>query len=99
MAELKPCPFCGGKPELIDNSGERFYINNVSSRPGRTLLRIETHPKGTRRTMVNYYVFLVMDWKVHCSTKDCFARNLNKHYPSREEAIESWNRRWSDGRG
>jgi hypothetical protein len=98
MNELKPCPFCGGKPEFIDNSGEHYNKNNVSARPGRTFLRRETVSRGSRRTMVNYYVYLVKDWQVHCSTKGCFARNLNKHFHSKEEAIEAWNRRAEDGK-
>lgn len=98
MAELKPCPFCGGKPEFIDNSGEYYYKNNVSSRPERTLLGRETRPYGSRGKMVNYYVYKVVDWQVHCSTRGCFARNLAKHFHSKEEAIEAWNRRAEDGK-
>ena len=26
MAELKPCPFCGGKAEILVFEGERVYI-------------------------------------------------------------------------
>ena len=98
MAELKPCPFCGWRPELIDNSGEYYYRNNVSQKPWRTLLRSEKLPNGGRRAMTNFYVFQVNDWQVYCSTKGCFARNLAKHFHSKEEAIEAWNRRAEDGK-
>ena len=93
MDNLKPCPFCGGAPEFIDNSGERYYKNNVSERPGRTFIRKETHEVGGRRKTIDYYVFMVDDHQVQCSTKGCLVRNMNKHYPNKNEAVEAWNRR------
>lgn len=96
MEKLKPCPFCGGMPEFVDNSGEYYYINKMKSTPGRIFLRSEVLPYGSRGRMRNYHLFQVTDWQVHCSTKGCFARNLNKHYCSKEKAIEAWNRRTED---
>ena len=93
MDELKPCPFCGGSPEFIDNSGERDYKNKVTVRPGRTFLRKETRSYGSRGKTVDFYVYMVDDYQVQCSTKGCLVRNTNKHYHSKDEAIEAWNRR------
>lgn len=96
MAELKPCPFCGGKAKLVDNSGEFRYRNKMTENPWRVLLRQEQMPFGTRG-MKNYYIFMVTDFEVHCTTKACFAKSNNIHFHSKEEAIEEWNRRAEDG--
>ena len=90
---LKPCPFCGCGPKLLDNSGERFFRYKGESKPGKTFLREEMHFRGSRQEKVNYKVFLVDDWQVVCSESGCCARNLNKHYRSKREAIEAWNTR------
>ena len=96
MAELKPCPFCGGEAKLIDNSGEYRYVKRVAVGLWRTYLRDETVPFGTRGVRT-YHVYEVLDFEVHCTTRACFAKHNNIHFHSKEEAIEAWNRRSEDG--
>lgn len=97
MAELKPCPFCGGEAKLVDNSGERKYRNRMAVAPWRIYLREETRPFGNRGVRT-YHFFNVKDFEVHCTTKACFAKSNNIHFHSRQEAIEAWNRRAEDGK-
>lgn len=39
MIELKPCPFCGGKPDLCKVGDRKQYYAFVCSQCGRTTVR------------------------------------------------------------
>ena len=98
MAELKPCPFCGNKPEITDCSGVFYYRNKMGQTAWRKYLREEIIEVGSRRTPKKFYVFDVTEFTVKCSSPSCFARNASKRFHSMQELIEAWNRRADDGK-
>ena len=93
MSELKPCPFCGGEADVHKRrTSVRFYANSKKEIPKNgTLERTVQYPDG--RTV---YEYRKNEWGAWCLDTACIGR-AGKVFPSKEEAIEAWNRRSDNG--
>ena len=79
MADLKPCPFCGGEePELE-------YLRNVTDQYGQHVTFVSTDKSMREGEWREYYVI--------CSSKQCAVHPSTRHYKNKRSAINSWNRR------
>lgn len=89
MEELKPCPFCGGIPDIgiFDDEGNRHNEMGYEENPWSGLT----------------YGIVHDDTNTNDEDVDCPIAVADIGYPigrflydSKEEAIEAWNRRASD---
>ena len=78
MAELKPCPFCGGKAEI--KIWKRAKIIDCSA--------FSTNPDYCKTKK------LPSKYLVKCVNKSCRAcRPQTKYFSTKKKAIETWNTR------
>lgn len=92
LDELRLCPFCGSKPEISGGTYEVLYRRKESQKPWRRFLRKETRTVVSRgkEKQIDFFVFLVSEYKVRCTGKHCVARS-GCLYHSEIEAINAWN--------
>lgn len=75
--ELKPCPFCGGRPEIVQ-SGHGTEGNSV-----QIYFRISCRKCGATSAKPNGRIAINLN----------FAGELNVWHDDREECEKEWNRR------
>ncbi len=93
MAELKPCPFCGGDSEI-----------HLGEFPAKMVQWKKNIPKGSRFVRsVKYpssgvwYEYRQKAFIPRCRKTDCLGR-VYKLFETETEAVEAWNRRADDGK-
>lgn len=88
MAELKPCPFCGG--EAFMRIGE-FPAKNCEQKKlmpkGARLMKKSTYPSGT-----TIYTYRQKAFIPQCLDSKCLGRTY-RLFETAQEAEEAWNRR------
>ena len=105
MAELKPCPFCGGKAKLSFKDAEFGGINFLGDRKIKYRFRVICNKCHSRGKPVK------TDWLINpnpwgsmwanCKSRrnqatDVVIKRTEMVRPWAEEAIEAWNRRADD---
>lgn len=105
MAELKPCPFCGGKARLsfkdVDFAGQNFYGDKKVKYRFQVICN-KCHSRG--KPVKTDFLINPNPWASHYARRnytnapkvDAMTEMLK---PWAEEAIEAWNRRVGDGNG
>lgn len=87
MAELKPCPFCGGKAEMHVRPSFEEYVEDKSLIPSDAKFCYEKVTDEYHR-----YYFRARIFIPRCTNTKCVGRTT-KIFDSKLEAIEVWNRR------
>lgn len=89
MAELKPCPWCGGDAEIHRRrTACTYYASSKKSIPKNgTLEKTIEFPSGAKK-----YEYRKAEWVPWCCDSSCIGR-INRAFPSPEEAEAAWNRR------
>ena len=89
MAELKPCPFCGGVAELHTRYDSFESIAYKKSEIPKTakLLCEKKYPQGAK-----YYYYKKLLYVPRCTMSSCMGRT-QKVFEIKQEAIETWNTR------
>lgn len=93
MAELLPCPFCGGESELHTRYDSLDSIANYKSEiPKTARIVCEKKYPGRRK----YIVYRKLLYVPRCTISSCMGRSI-KGFEIKEEAIQAWNRRANNG--
>ena len=89
MAELKPCPFCGGEAILHYSEYPAKSCQHKKEIPkGARLVRSVKYPSGSV-----WYEYRQKAFVPKCMDTKCLGR-LNRLFETKAEAIEGWNRRY-----
>ena len=92
MAELKPCPFCGGEAFMHLGEFQPKSVRNKKEMPkGARLIRKSTYPSGE-----TYYEYRAKAFIPRCLDTTCLGRTY-RLFETAEQAEEAWNRRAGDG--
>ena len=95
MAELKPCPFCGGEAELHTRFNSFEDIAYKKSEIPKTA-KLVCEKKYPRREKC--FVYRKLLYIPRCTLTSCIGRNA-KPFESKEESIKAWNTRTPKERG
>lgn len=89
MAELKSCPFCGGKAEMRVrfNSVSKYVCQKTEIPKGAKYVRSIGYPHGRM-----YFEYQEKIFVPRCLDTTCVGRS-SKYFPNEKKAIEAWNRR------
>ena len=94
MAELKPCPFCGGTRLKLDSKQTRAGYTGIDALVERETYSVRCNVCHARGGAVG--------GKVIHSRLDVYKDNMPKWATTSDElkakAIDAWNRRTNDGR-
>ena len=96
MAELKPCPFCGGKAKLSAKDHLFGGYNGLGQSRREYLIRaICNKCKSRGKPIPTGWVNCIyaLRYKPYTRTEDMVAIKI-----AEEKAIEAWNRRAGDGK-
>lgn len=96
MAELKPCPFCGGEAEIHEReeSISKCVRTKKEVPQGARVLRYVEYPDRGKPT--HYYEYREKVYIPRCCRSECAGR-LTKQFRSKIEAEAAWNRRVDNG--
>ena len=105
MAELKPCPFCGGKAKLsfkdVDFAGQNC-LGDKKLKYRFQVICNKCHSRG--EPVKTDFLINPNPWASHYANRKYLqsekVENMTEMLkPWAEEAIEAWNRRVGDGNG
>ena len=89
MAELKPCPFCGGVAELHERFDSLDSIAHKKSEIPKTA-RIVCEKKYPNNP--KYYVYRKRIYIPRCTITSCMGRT-SRGFEIKQQAIDLWNTR------
>lgn len=84
MAELQPCPFCGGHPNLIKSDAELTFGGIKNTQKIRVYWTVKCPHCFTKKEDVSLYSIT-------------FEETLKVDRDGKKLVIEAWNRRCSNG--
>lgn len=90
MAELKPCPFCGGEAEMHFGEFPAEYAKKGTD-------DVPKDARIVRECRYPYREYWLIEYRrtayiPRCKDTSCAGR-LNKMFDTEQKAIEAWNRR------
>ena len=89
MAELKPCPFCGGEAAVHKRRTScRFYAEHENEIPKHgNLEKVISYADGHKS-----FVYWKSEYGAWCTDSSCLGRT-QRVFSTEADAIEAWNRR------